>query len=522
MSKLDTYNTMNQSNKENSKRIAKNTLLLYIRLIFTMAIGLFTSRVILATLGVEDYGVYNVVAGFVLMFSFFTSSLGAAISRFLTYELGKGESVRLQRIFSTSVNVQLLLSIVILILAEAIGIWFVNNQLNIPADRLYAANWTFQCAIIAFILNLISVPYNAAIIAHERMNAFAYISILEVTLKLAIVYVLYISPIDKLITYSVLFAVVGLIIRLVYGIYCRKHFAECRYQPVIDKSMMKEITGFAGWNLIGSGAYLFNTQGVNMAMNIFFGVTVNAARGIATQVEGVVRQFVTNFTTALNPQITKSYAAGNMEYMYTLVCRGAKYSYFLMLVFAVPFMFEADIILKLWLDNVPQHTATFLRLAMIGTLCDILGNSTANACWATGKVKKYYLWVGTIGSLVFFISYALFKMGFPAYTSYIVFIVIYAILIFVKLYIIKGLIDFPLAMFYKETLLRILPVTFSTFMIASLPFYMMDESIIRLLLTGIISISVLAGSIYFLGLEKSERCLVHNKLLSIRKKIFNN
>ena len=513
---------MEQSNKENSKRIAKNTLLLYIRLIFTMAVGLFTSRVILATLGVEDYGVYNVVAGFVLMFSFFTSSLGAAISRFLTYELGKGESERLQRIFSTSVNVQLLLSIVILILAEAIGIWFVNNKLNIPADRLYAANWAFQCAIVAFILNLISVPYNAAIIAHEKMNAFAYISILEVTLKLAIVYVLYISPIDKLITYSVLFTMVGLIIRLVYGIYCQRHFAECRYMPIIDKPMIKEITGFAGWNLMGSGAYLFNTQGVNMAMNIFFGVTINAARGIATQVEGVVRQFVNNFTTALNPQITKSYAAGNMEYMYTLVCRGAKYSYFLMLVFAIPFMFEADIILKLWLDKVPQHTATFLKLTMIGTLCDILGNSTANACWATGKVKKYYLWVGTVGSLVFFISYALFKTGFPAYTSYIVFIIIYAILIFVKLYIIKGLIDFPVEMFYKETLLRILPVTLITFMIASIPSDMMDESIMRLFITGTISISVLAGSVYYLGLEKSERFLVHNKLLSIRKRIFNN
>ncbi len=512
---------MEQSNKENSKRIAKNTLLLYIRLIFTIIVGLFTSRVILATLGVEDYGVYNVVAGFVLMFSFFTSSLGAAISRYLTYELGKGESLRLQHIFSTSVNVQLLLSIAVLVLVEVIGILFVNNKLNIPTDRIYAANWTFQCAIMAFILNLISVPYNAAIIAHERMNAFAYISILEVTLKLAIVYVLYISPIDKLITYSILFVVVGLIIRLVYGIYCRKHFPECHYLPIIDKPMMKEITSFAGWNLIGSAAYLFNTQGVNMAMNIFFGVTVNAARGIATQVESVVRQFVTNFTTALNPQITKSYAVGNMEYMYTLVCRGAKYSYFLMLVFAVPFMFEADIILKLWLDNVPQHTATFLRLTMIGTLCDILGNSTANACWATGKVKKYYLWVGIIGSLVFFISYALFRMGFPAYTSYIVFIIIYSILIFVKLYIIKELIDFPVVMFLKETLCRIFPVTFITFMISSLPYYIMDESVMRLIFTGLISIIVLAGSIYFLGLEKSERVLVFNKLCSIRKNFIN-
>lgn len=512
---------MEHSNRENSKRIAKNTLLLYIRLIFTMAVGLFTSRVILATLGIEDYGIYNVVAGFVLMFSFFTGSLGAAISRFLTYELGKGESDKLQWIFSTSVNVQLLLSMAILVLAEAIGVWFVNNKLNIPADRLYAANWTFQCAILSFIFNLISVPYNAAIIAHERMSAFAYISILEVTLKLAIVYALYISPIDKLITYSILFAFIGLVIRLVYGVYCKKHFAECHYKPVIDKSMLKEITGFAGWNLLGSGAYLFNTQGINIAMNLFFGVTVNAARGIATQVEGVVRQFVTNFTTALNPQITKSYAAGNMEYMYTLVCRGAKYSYFLMLIFAVPFMFDADIILKLWLDNVPEYTSIFLRLTMIGTLCDILGNSTANACWATGKVKKYYLLVGSIGSLVFFISYGLFAYGFPAYTSYVVFIVIYLILIFVKLYIIKGLIDFPVTMFYKETLLKILPVTFITLIIASIPFSLMDESVLRFFLTSILSVIVLGGSIYSCGLEKTERAMVSKKFLSIQNKIFN-
>lgn len=509
---------MAQSNKENSKRIAKNTLLLYIRLIFTMAVGLFTSRVILATLGVEDYGVYNVVAGFVMMFSFFTSSLGAAISRFLTYELGKGESGKLQRIFSTSVNVQLLLSLAILILAEAIGVWFVNHKLNIPVDRLYAANWAFQCAILSFIFNLISVPYNAAIIAHERMSAFAYISILEVTLKLVIVYVLYISPIDKLITYSILFATVSLIIRLVYGGYCRKHFAECRYQAVIDKPMLKEITGFAGWNLLGSGAYLFNTQGVNIVMNLFFGVTVNAARGIATQVEGVVRQFVTNFTTALNPQITKSYAAGNMEYMYTLVCRGAKYSYFLMLVFAVPFMFEADIILKLWLDNVPEYTSIFLRLTMIGTLCDVLGNSTANACWATGKVKTYYLWVGSIGSLVFFISYGLFALGFPVYTSYVVFIVIYVTLIFVKLYIIKGLIDFPVTMFYKETLLRILPVTVCTFMITSFSYGILEESTGRMLFTVLLSTIALGISTFLFGLEQSERQIVKNKIVYFKKR----
>lgn len=509
---------MIQNEKENSKRIAKNTLLLYIRLIATIAVGLFTSRVILDSLGVEDYGIYNVVAGFVLMFSFFTSSLGAAISRFLTFELGRGKSDKLQRIFSTSVNVQIILSVCIVIMAEAVGIWFVNSKLNIPPDRLYAANWAFQCAVASFVLNLISVPYNAAIIAHERMSAFAYISILEVTLKLIIVYILYISPVDKLITYSVLFALVGLVIRLVYGIYCQRHFDECHYTPVIDKGLMKDITGFAGWNLIGSGAYLFNTQGVNIAMNMFFGVTVNAARGIAAQAEGVVRQFVTNFTTALNPQITKSYAAGNMEYMFKLICRGSKYSYFLMLVFAVPFMFEADIILELWLKTVPEHTSTFLKLTMIGTLCDILGNATANACWATGKVKRYYLWVGIIGSMVFFVSYGLFALGFPAYSSYIVFIVIYIILIFVKLYIIKGLIGFPVSMFYKETLCRILPVTATTCAFGSLTYLLLDESVWRMLLTVMISTVALCGSTIMFGLEKSEKQLVYNKISSFFKR----
>jgi len=509
---------MDKTEKENSKRIAKNTLLLYVRMLLTMAIGLFTSREILAILGIKDYGIYNVVAGFVLMFSFFSNSLSAAISRFLTYELGKkGELQQLSKIFSTSVNVLLVLSIGIVIIAEILGIWFLNSKLNIPNDRMYAANWVFQFALLSFVFNLISVPYNACIIAHEKMNAFAYISILEVILKLIIVYILHLSNFDKLITYSILFALVGLIIRIVYGIYCKYQFAECSYRFFIDKKMIKEITGFAGWNLIGNGAYLFNTQGINIVMNLFFGVTINAARGVATQVENIIRQFVTNFTTALNPQITKSYAAGNMDYMFKLICRGSKYSYFLMLFFTVPFIFETETILNLWLKTTPEYSTIFLRLTMIGAMCDILGNSSANACWATGKVKKYYLWVGSIGSLVFFISCLLFKVGFPAYSSYIVFIIIYIILIFIKLYIIKSLINFPISMFYKETLIRIIPVSIITFFVASIPYMIMPTSLIRMFLTGILSAITLIVSVYTLGLEKSEKTIVLNKLNQIYK-----
>lgn len=510
---------MNITDKENSKRIAKNTLLLYARMLLLMAVGLYTSRVVLAALGIVDYGVYNVVAGFVLMFSFFTNSLGAAISRYLTYELGRGEIVVLRNIFSTSVNVQLIMAAIIVILAELFGIWFLNNELNIPLERLNAAHWVFQCSIVSFVINLISVPYNAAIIAHERMGAFAYISILEVLLKLVIVYLLYVSPFDRLVTYAMLFAIVGFIIRATYGIYCKRHFVECRYVFVLDKKMMREIAGFAGWNLMGSGAYLLNTQGINIAMNLFFGVTINAARGIATQVEGVVRNFVTNFTTALNPQITKSYATGNMEYMYTLVCRGSKYSYFLMLLFAVPLVFEAETLLALWLKEVPEQTAVFVRLTMFGILCDVLGNATANACWATGKVKRYYLWVGSIGLLVFFISYCLFVCGFPAYVSYIVFIVIYGILIFVKVSILNGLISFPVNMFYRETIGRVLPVSVVTFTISAFPILMFSNSVSRLFLTGFVSTISLLMSIYFWGLEKEEKTFVVSKLMALNNSI---
>lgn len=512
---------MTLSDRENSKRIAKNTLLLYARMLLLMAVGLYTSRVILVTLGVDDYGVYNVVAGFVLMFSFFTSSLGAAISRYLTYELGRGETEVLKRIFSTSVNVQLLMAIGIVLLAEPFGIWFLNNKLNIPDNRLWAAHWVFQCSIVSFIFNLISVPYNAAIIAHEKMAAFAYISILDVFLKLLIVYLLYISPFDRLVTYAVLFAMVGFIIRLAYSIYCKHHFPECRYNLLIDKKMMRNIAGFAGWNLIGSGVYLFNTQGINIAMNLFFGVTVNAARGIATQIESVVRQFVTSFTTALNPQITKSYAVRNMDYMYKLVCRGSKYSYLLMLFFVVPLVFEAETALAFWLKVVPDQTAVFVRLTMLGLLCDVLGNATANACWATGRVKKYYLWVGAIGSLVFFISYSLFVCGLPAYSSYIVFIIIYAILVFVKVHLIKGLINFPVKMFYQETIGRILPVSIITFAFGSVPSLLFPASVGRLFLTGVVSTLVLLLSVYFWGLEESEKTMVLEKLALLRNKIIH-
>lgn len=506
---------MPENNRAKSKRIAKNTLLLYVRMIFTMLVSLFTSRIILNTLGIEDYGIYNVVGGVVTMFSFFTTSLSAAISRFITFELGKNNKERLSLIFSTSVNLLLLLSLIVILTIEVVGGWFLNVKLNIPVSRIDAANWVMQCSIVIFVLNLISVPYNASIIAYEKMSTFAYISILEVALKLVVAYSLYISSFDKLKTYAVLLVGVALIIRLVYGFYCSRYFAECKYRMVYDKSFLKEIGGFAGWNIMGSSAYIFNTQGVNIITNLFFGVSVNAARGIAMQVDSIIKQFVTNFTTALNPQITKSYASGNMDYMFTLVCKGAKYSYFLMFFFVVPFIYETNLILKLWLKNVPEYAPLFLRLTVIGTLCDILGNSTANAAWATGNVRRYYIYVGSVGCLVFPLSYLAFVCGLPAYASYLIFIFIYVILVFIKLYIISGLINFPIGKFNKEVLMRIIPVSALAFLLPGVFYFNMNASFLRLLLVTLSSSLSIVVCGYALGLEPSERKMIACKLYAL-------
>lgn len=510
----------NSNTNMNNKRIAKNTLLLYFRLLITMCIGLYTSRVVLNVLGVNDYGVYNVVGGVVAMFSLFTNSLSAAISRFFAFALGKQDESKLNSVFSTSVSIQLIMAIAIIIIAEVLGFFFLD-KLNIPFERFDAARWVFHFAVLSFAINLISVPYNAAIIAHEKMTAFAYISILEAVLRLAIAFSLSISPYDKLITYAILFALVAMIIRIIYGIYCRKNFSECHYNFSFDKKMLKEMSGFAGWNFFGSGAYLFNTQGVNIVTNIFFGVAINAARGISNQVEGVVKQFVTSFTTAINPQIIKSYAAGNLDYMHSLVCRGAKFSYLLMLIFVVPLMFEAETVLSLWLKNFPPEAPLFLKLSLVGTMFDMLGNSTAHAAWATGNIKRYYIIVSSVGCLVFPFSWICFALGCDAYFSYIVFALIYFILIFVKIFVIRNLVSFSVQMFFKDVLLKILPVTIFSFAIPLVIYLQFDQSILRLFIISCTSILSVICSSFFLGLSKNERntilSTIKSKLARLKK-----
>lgn len=500
------------SHAVDNKRIAKNTLVLYVRMLFGMLVSLYTSRVVLQVLGVEDYGVWNVVGGVMSMFSLLTSSLSSAISRFITFGLGQNDAKRLKRIFSVSVSIICLLALIVIIVAEIIGVWFLNTHMNIPVARLEAANWVLQCLIISFSIGLIISPYSAAIIAHEKMKAFAYIGIIELVLKLVIVYMLSLSSFDKLKVYSVLTVFVASSMFCIYNVYCRKRFAECSYEYVYDKQLVKSMFGFAGWNFLGTGTWLLNTQGINILMNIFFGVGVNAARGIAAQVDGVVQSFASNFTTALNPQIVKSYAAGDLDYMHTLICRGAKYSYFLMFFFALPLTLEANKVLSIWLGVVPEHTIMFVRLTLMSSLIIVMANTLVTAQLATGKIKKYQIIVTLFGIWVFPLSYLFFKLGFPPEAAYIVYFAIYFGLIFVRIYLVKDLIKMPWMKYVKEVLLRMGVVSACSVILPCLAYFNMPSSFIRLLVVCMASALSSAAFMYLLGLEKGERAFVMSRI----------
>lgn len=504
-----------------NKRIAKNTLFLYIRMLLTMVVSLYTSRVVLNALGVSDFGVYNVVGGVVLMFSVLSGSLSAAITRFITFELAKKDVEKLKRVFSTSVNIQILLSILIVLLIETVGVWFLNNKMVIPLERLDAAHWVLQFSIVTFVLNLLSVPYNATIIAHEKMSAFAYIGIVEVMLKLSIAFAIMYSPFDRLVYYGFLTLMVGLIIRLIYGYYCRKHFEEAEYNFCIDKDLINEMFSFAGWNFFGATSWQLMTQGVNLLLNTFFGVGVNAARGIASQVDNAIMQFVNSFTTAINPQIIKSYAEGNKEYLFSLVYRGAKFAYFLVLFFSVPLICDTDFILSLWLGNVPDYTSYFVKLTIVVTLIHVLSNSMVTAMLATGDIKKYQIIVGGLGMLVFPIAWLFFYLGYPPEMAYVSNIVIFIAQFVSRLILLREMIALSIPTFLNKVFVPSMMVTIASFGLPIAITHLMDPSLSRFLLICLVSVLGTVFFICFIGLDMSERTFVKNSIVKIFNKYHN-
>ncbi len=506
---------------ENSKRIAKNTLMLYFRMFLSMAISLYTSRVVLATLGVDNYGIYNVVGGVVALFSSISGTLSGAITRFITYALGRGDKDKLKTIFCTSVNIQLLMALVVFVLMESVGVWFLNYKMNIPEGRIYAANWVLQCSILTFMINLVSVPYNATIIAHEKMSAFAYISVLEVSLKLAVVFLIMYSPYDKLIVYAILLMLVALLIRMVYGIYCRRHFEEAKYKMVWDKSIFKEMLSFSGWAFIGNSAFILNTQGVNILINLYFGVALNAVRGLAVHVDSALRGLSLNFTMALNPQITKQYASGNLEYMFKLINQGTKFSVFIMCFYFIPLELETETVLEIWLKNVPEYTVIFMRLVLLSSLVVIIGNELSFAILATGRIKKYEIAITCVSSLTFFLTLIVYELGAPASATYIIYCTVYMLIISVRLIFLKSLINFPIRSFIKDTMIPIVVVMAVSFSLPTIIVHLMPSSILRFIVVTIVAIIVHAVSSYIFGLTKSERVFVLGYINKLVKKFRN-
>jgi O-antigen/teichoic acid export membrane protein len=507
------------NSSQNNKRIAKNTLMLYFRMILTMLVSLYTSRVVLNTLGVEDFGIYNVVGGFVTMFGFLNSAMASATQRFLAFEIGKGDHEQLRNVFSMSINIHFLIAFIIFILAETVGLWFVNTQLTIPTVRMGAAQWVYQFSILAMMVNIVSVPYNAMIIAHERMNVFAWVSIAEVGLKLFIVFMLQWFGFDKLKFYAVLTFCVSLIIRFIYGFYCSRQFKESRFRYFWDKSLFKTLASYAGWNLWGNLAAVLKGQGVNVLLNIFFGPIVNAARGIAYQVSGAINQFVANFQMAMNPQIIKSYAVNDLKYMHQLIFRGAKYSFFLLFTLSLPLLLETEQILRVWLKIVPDYTVIFTRLVIINVLIDCISGPLMTAAQASGKIKLYQSVVGGLLILNLPISYLFLKFGFQPQVTIFVSIGISVLALILRLLILRNLVKLKIENFFYQVILKITIVGIFATIIPLLFSIFMDISIHRFVIVTLTSIVSSLSVIFFLGLSNDERIYFINGLKKLKTKI---
>lgn len=504
-------------NSSNNKRIAKNTLLLYLRMFLVMGVSLYTSRVVLSALGENDFGIYNVIGGVVAMFSTISGSLSAAICRFLTFELGKNDKEKIKRIFSCSVTIQILLCALIIIIAETIGLWFLNNKMNIDGERMIAANWVFQFSVLSFCLNLLNVPFNAAIIAHEKMTAFAYIGVIEVVGKLIVAFLICKSPIDKLIFYSALIVLISCINIGCYMWYCKKNFPECVYKFHYDKELLKQMFGFAGWNFIGASSAVLRDQGGNIILNLFFGTAVNAARGIAMQVNGAVNSFVQNFMTALNPQITKNYANGNFDYMFTLMFKGARLSYYILFILSLPIIVNCRFILDFWLESVPEHTVLFVQLILIFSLSESISNPLITAMLATGKIKKYQIVVGGCQMMNLPLSYLALYWGAIPEAVAVVSIIISQACLTLRLFMLRGLIKLPVKLYLKNVYFNILLVSIVSSFIPIFVKNIIDtDNPVSFVIICVVSILSSVLSIYYIGCDKTEKDLIHtflNKIL---------
>ena len=505
---------------ENNKRIARNTAFLYIRMLLIMFVTLYTSRVVLQALGITDYGIYSVVGGIVAMFSFINSAMTSATQRYITFELGRGNALRLKEVFSTSINIHATISLMIIILAETIGLWFLKTKMTIPIERVNASLWVYHFSVLSCIIMVMSVPYNATIVAHEKMKAFAFISILEVILKLVIVYILliYIFDVDRLKLYAVLMFSVQLISRLVYGYYCKKNFEETKYKWYWNKTLLKEMTYFAGWSLFGNLAAISFTQGINLLLNIFFGPIVNAARGVAVQVQMAVQSFCMNFQMALNPQITKTYATNDLYQMHKLIFASSKYSFFLLFLLSFPIMIETEYILSIWLEEIPDHTVTFVRLILCVSMIDALSNPLGISSQATGHIRNYQIIIGGILLLIVPISYILLRLGGLPECVFIVHLIIALLAQFVRILLVRSMIKLSIKQYFVKVIYKIVVVVLFSSIIPLIIYQEVSAGWTRLLLICAVSFFSVLIVVYWIGFEKNEKVFVRDKIRFLLKR----
>jgi len=495
-----------------NRRIAKNAILLYVRMFISMAVGFYTSRVVLNVLGAEDYGLQSAVGGIIAMMGFLTTSMSGATSRFLTFELGRNDKKQLSDTFSSAMIIHVGIALIVFVLAETVGLWFLENKLVIPENRMTAARWVYQVAVFSSMLGITQVPYNATIIAHEKMGIYAYLDILHVTLKLLILYVLVVIQYDKLILYSILLLTVNVLMICLYRIYCIRHYKESHLHFVWRPDILRPMLGFSGWDLYGNASNIARNQGVNILVNMFFGVVANAAVSIAFTVQTMVMQFTSGVTVAVRPQIVKSYAVGNNDRMTSLIYMSSKYLYLLLLMASVPIFMEAHYVLELWLKKVPPYTVWLVRWMVIFNFFALMSIVQAMGIHATGKVKRISIINGTLYMSVIPFAYYVYKYTGNLYASFMynaitVFIGclsnVYTLSLTVKQISIKS--------FIHKVLLPIAPITVLGFLVAYLPRLFMQEGFVRLIVVGLLSTLVIFSITYFIA-EQEVKDLIKKRI----------
>lgn len=506
--------------QSNTSRIAKNTLFLYLRSFITLLISLYTSRVVLEVLGVEDYGIYNVVGGVIGMLSFLNTSMAATYQRYFNYEMGKKNEKGVANLFKSSLTVQLFYAIIIVLIAETLGLWFLENKLVISPERMDAARWIYHISIVSFVLTVFQAPFNALIISYEKMGIFAYISILDSVLKLTIVLALPLFAGDKLIVYGFLGLSIIFINSIIYLVVCKSKFSACQLAFNWDKGNVKSLLGFGAWGMMDSLSYTLKSQGLNIVLNLFFGAVVNAARGIAYQVLSAVEQFVRSFQTSFRPQMIKSYAEGDYGYMYKLYYSGTKLSFYMLWCLSLPIVVETPAILQLWLgDNVPEHTVIFTRLILLTALVSAYANPTSGIAYATGNIKWFNIWVSGLNLLIVPIAYVFLKLGYGPASAMVVSLVMTVLVQLVRLLVLKRLLPFSI----REYLKKVVMPTMSVLVLSSGLAFLFKTLLSPNIFTCILSCAVSALSVlvfaYSAGLNKEERYLIQSKINSILKKI---